>query len=45
MRLFGMVLLIGGFLIRWLTPLAVAGWVLMGLGVLVIIIAYVTKRK
>ena len=45
MRLFGLVLLIGGFLIRWLTNLSIVAWILMGLGVLVIIIAYVTKRK
>lgn len=45
MRLFGLILLIGGFLIRWLTNLPIVDWILMGLGVLVIIIAYVTKRK
>ncbi len=45
MRLFGLVLLIGGFLIRWLTPLSIVAWILIGLGVLVLVIAYVTKRK
>ncbi|MCK4645351.1 MAG: hypothetical protein KAU46_03780 [Candidatus Aminicenantes bacterium] len=45
MRLFGLVLLIGGFLIRGLTNLSIVAWILMGLGALVIIIAYVTKRK
>lgn len=45
MRLFGLVLLIGGILIRWLTNLSFVAWILMGLGVLVIIAAFVTKRK
>jgi len=45
MRLFGLVLLIGGLLIRWLTNLSIVAWILIGLGALVIIIAYVTKRK
>ncbi len=45
MRLFGLVLLIGGFLISRLTNLSIVAWILLGLGGLVIIIAYVTKRK
>lgn len=45
MRLFGFVLLIGGFLIIILTHLSILAWVLMGLGLLVIIFALVTKKK
>ncbi len=48
MRIFGLVLLIGGFLVRILTQSAsldIFAWVLMGLGVVIFIISYLTKKK
>lgn len=45
MRLLGVVLLVGGFLIRYLTPLDALGWVLMGLGACLAIIFSLTKKK
>lgn len=43
--LFGIILMIGGFLIRLFTPLDTIGWVLMGLGVVVYVIARLTHKK
>jgi hypothetical protein len=54
MRILGLVLLIGGFLVRLATQLnpsmqspalSALAWVLMGLGFVVVIISYVTKKK
>jgi hypothetical protein len=48
MRILGLVLLIGGFLVRILTQSAsldILAWVLMGLGVVIVIISYLTKKK
>jgi len=45
MRLLGIVLLIGGFLIWRLTSLAILGWVLMGIGAVITVIFSVTKKK
>ncbi len=48
MRIFGLVLLIGGFLVRILTQSAsmdILAWVLMALGVVIVIISYLTKKK
>ncbi len=48
MRIFGLVLLIGGFLVRILTQSAsmdILAWVLMVLGVVIVIISYLTKKK
>ncbi len=48
MRFFGLVLVIGGFLIRILTQstsMDILAWVLMGLGVVIVIISYLTKKK
>jgi hypothetical protein len=46
MRLLGIVLLVGGLLIRLLTPnLVVLGWVLMGLGAVLTVIFSLTKKK
>lgn len=48
MRILGIVLLIGGFLVRILTQspsLDILGWVLMGLGVVITIVSYLTKKK
>jgi len=45
MRTLGLILLIGGFLIKILTALSILSWVLMGLGVVIIIVSYATKRK
>ncbi len=46
MRLLGIVLLVGGFLIRLLTSnLVVLGWVLMGLGAVLTVIFSLTKKK
>jgi hypothetical protein len=48
MRILGLVLLIGGFLVRVLTQspsLDILAWVLMVLGVAVVIISYLTKKK
>jgi hypothetical protein len=48
MRILGLVLLIGGFLVRVLTQSAsmdILAWVLMGLGILIVIISYLTKKK
>lgn len=46
MRLLGIVLLVGGFLIRLLAPnLVVFSWILMGLGVVLTIVFSVTKKK
>ena len=46
MRILGSVLLVGGFLVRILSPpLQTLAWVLMGFGVVVVIISYLTKKK
>jgi len=48
MRILGLVLLVGGFLVRVLTQSAsmdILAWVLMGLGVVIVIISYLTKKK
>jgi hypothetical protein len=46
MRLLGVVLLVGGFLLRLLTPnLVVLGWALMGLGAILTVIFSLTKKK
>jgi hypothetical protein len=46
MRLLGIVLLVGGFLIRLLSPnLVVLSWVLMGLGAFLTVIFSLTKKK
>jgi hypothetical protein len=46
MRLLGIVLLVGGLLIRLLTPnLVVFSWVLMGLGAVLTITFSLTKKK
>lgn len=45
MRALGFILLIGGFLIRLLTDLLAISWILMGLGALIVIISFATKRK
>jgi hypothetical protein len=48
MRILGLVLLIGGFLVRIFTQSAsidILAWVLMGLGVVIVIISYLTKKK
>ncbi len=48
MRIFGLVFLIGGFLVRILTQSAsmdILAWVLMVLGVVIVIISYLTKKK
>ncbi len=46
MRILGIVLLIGGFLIRVLTPnFIIISWVLMGLGAVLTIVFSLTKKK
>lgn len=45
MRLLGLILLIGGFLIRILSTLTTISWVLMVLGAVIVIVFYVIKRK
>lgn len=45
MRLLGIVLLVGGFLIRLLTSMSILGWVLMGIGAVITVIFSVTKKK
>jgi hypothetical protein len=46
MRLLGIVLLVGGLLIRLLTPnLVVFSWVLMGLGAVLTVVFSLTKKK
>jgi hypothetical protein len=45
MRLLGIVLLAGGFLIRLLTSMSVLGWVLMGIGAVMTVVFSVTKKK
>jgi len=45
MRLLGLILLIGGFLIWMITPFKVAGWIVLGLGALILIFSFLTKRK
>ncbi len=46
MRLLGIVLLVGGFLIRVLTPnLIILSWVLMVLGAALTIVFSLTKKK
>ncbi len=46
MRLLGIVLLVGGFLIRVLTPnLIILSWVLMVLGAVLTIVFSLTKKK
>jgi hypothetical protein len=54
MRILGLVLLVGGFLVRLATQLnpsiqspalSILAWVLMGLGVVIYIISYITKKK
>lgn len=45
MRLLGIVLLVGGFLIRVFTPLDALGWVLMGIGACLAIIFSLTKKR
>ncbi len=45
MRLLGIVLLVGGFLIRLLTSMNIFGWVLMGIGAVITVIFSVTKKK
>lgn len=46
MRYLGIVLLVGGFLIRLLTPnLNVLSWVLMGLGAILTVVFSITKKK
>jgi len=48
MRILGLVLLIGGFLVRIFTQSAsmdIIAWVLMCLGVIIVIISYLTKKK
>lgn len=44
MRLLGSVLIAGGFLVKFLTPLVTASWVLMAVGVFVIIVGYLAYR-
>jgi hypothetical protein len=46
MRLLGIVLLVGGLLIRFLSPdLVVLSWVLMGLGAVLSVVFSLTKKK
>ena len=48
MRILGLILLVGGYLVWRLTQSAIMdtlGWVFMGLGLVVVIISYVTKKK
>ena len=46
MRLLGIVLLVGGFLIRILSSdMIVISWVLMGLGAALTIVFSITKKK
>lgn len=45
MRLLGIVLLIGGFLMRLFTDFSIVSWVLMGLGAVVVIVSYLAKKK
>ncbi len=45
MRLLGIVLLIGGFLISLLTSMNILGWVLMGIGAVMTVVFSVTKKK
>jgi hypothetical protein len=45
MRLLGIVLLAGGFLIWRLTSMSILGWVLMGIGAVITIVFSVTKKK
>jgi heme/copper-type cytochrome/quinol oxidase subunit 1 len=54
MRILGLVFLIGGFLVRLasqLNPsmqsptLSILAWILMVLGVVIVIISYLTKKK
>lgn len=46
MRLLGLVLLIGGLGIRIFSrSLSPLDWILMGLGAVIVIISYLTKRK
>ena len=48
MRILGLILLVGGFLVRVFTQSAALdnlAWVLMVLGVVVVIISYLTKKK
>jgi len=48
MRILGLVLLIGGFLVRIFTQstsMDILAWVLMSLGVVIVIISYLTKKK
>jgi hypothetical protein len=45
MRLLGIVLLVGGFLIGLLTSMSILGWVLMGLGAVMTVVFSVTKKK
>ena len=45
MRLLGLILLMGGFMVwRW-SNLSLLGGILIGIGVVVLIISYLTKRK
>jgi hypothetical protein len=44
MRLLGAVLIVGGFLVKFLTPLVTLSWLLMGLGAFVVIVGYLAYR-
>lgn len=44
MRLLGSVLIVGGFLVKLLTPLATVSWVFMALGAFIVIVGYLAYR-
>ena len=46
MRALGFIFLIGGILVRLLSPMTFPlSWILIGLGGLIVIISFLTKRK
>ncbi len=45
MRYLGIVLMVGGFLIRLFTPMHTLGWVLFGLGAVLTIAFSIIKKK
>ncbi len=45
MRSLGIVLLVGGFLIKMFTFLSNVSWIAIGLGVAVVMISYLSRKK
>lgn len=46
MRALGFIFLLGGIIIKLLSPLTFPlGWILIGLGAVIVIISFITKRK